>query len=298
MEDSALKQSLQKIKAALVATEKKQITGALLGELIRDFGNGLNVREVTGVVKGPGAVSKFVEEHLSDVLAQVGSQGSDRVYEIKGSPVRRDDSLNPGPQLWLTFVRPRAVEKILYSAITETVEVIPAEQAASTGRLVHNASSQELDQIRGKFSQLLVSENVTDAEAFNIQLPYADWSSALKKMGREQYKRWTEFRVEKISELFAARLANLGAGALVQEKLCTELLQSQSSAHLASMATRFQPTPLSATVHSPPMASRSETSLLNAIITAIKHLAESELRELKLPAGVLFDALTGNSGSK
>ena len=69
-----LEKSIQEIEAALRKTGKNEITGALLGELIRREARNLNLREVTGVYTGPGALRKFIDKHLSHCLTRKGSQ--------------------------------------------------------------------------------------------------------------------------------------------------------------------------------------------------------------------------------
>jgi len=67
--DFLQEEAIRRISTALMERPHNEITGALLGELCRKVAPELNIREVVGTHRGPGALSKFVQlqsEQYSD----------------------------------------------------------------------------------------------------------------------------------------------------------------------------------------------------------------------------------------
>lgn len=296
-----IEKSIHEIEAALRKTGKSEITGALLGELIRREVSDLNLREVTGVYTGPGALRKFIESHLGHCLTRKGSQGSDPVYEIhmSGGGVTAAESANSN--LWLAFVRTGATEQILIDSNSLTLEVIKSShQGVPDGKsLIESATEQELNSIRTKFVDELALNEPELADQLAVTLPYAIWSNELKKAGRQKVKAWSDFRIEKITELFAGRLAKLGFDDSIAKRLCHELRDSQNAAHAASLARRGL---LVNRKETAPTASADRVAIVNSIslrdtvVHAVKSMSDAELREIRLPVGAIFDALIGKVG--
>jgi len=295
-----LEKSIQEIEAALRNTGKSEITGALLGELIRREARDLNLREVTGVRTGPGALRKFIERHLSHCLTRKGSQGSDPVYEIQVSGGEAAAAEFSTPNLWLAFVRTGAVEQILIDSESLILEVKKSHQEVPDGwLLIENATEQELNNIRTTFVDELALNEPELADQLNVTLPYAIWSNELKKVGRQKVKAWSDFRIRKITEIFASRLAKLGFDDGIAKRLCQELRDSQNAAHAASLAHRnsfVSQKEAAPTVSADKAVIVNSISLRDTVVHAVKSMSDAELREIRLPVGAIFDALIGKVG--
>lgn len=294
-----LEKSIQKIEAALRNTGKSEITGALLGELIRREVRDLNLREVTGIHTGPGALRKFIEQHLTHCLTRKGNQGSDPVYEIQisgGDAAAEFANQN----LWLAFVRTGASEQIFIDSESHTFEVKKSHQEVPDGKLlIENATEQELNNIRTSFVDELALNESELADQLKVTLPYAIWSNELKKVGRHKVKAWSDFRIKKITELFASRLAKLGFEDGIAKKLCQELRDSQNAAHAASLAHRnsfVSQKEAAPTVSADKAVTVNSISLRDTVVHAVKSMSDAELREIRLPVGAIYDALIGKVG--
>lgn len=83
MDESGTDVLVRKLARDLFLYDKPTITGSQLGDLIGKKFPELNLRAVTQVIRGPGALSKFVETRLSDILQVTGKVGADLVFSIK-----------------------------------------------------------------------------------------------------------------------------------------------------------------------------------------------------------------------
>lgn len=299
MNDEFLEKSCKEIKTALLATGKTEITGAILGELIRDAAKGLDVRATVGIFTGPGAVSKFAETYLKDILERSGNQGSDKVYKIRTSGGATDGAGTSDSSLWHAFVKPKSAVKIFLSSTNQLrVGEEPSEISFDAKSVISPATSQELDDIRSQFSNELSNIDPTLAKQLEGIQSYGDWSNLLKRSGRERVKNWAQFRVEKITHLFVDRLSKLELAPEIVKDLSNELRRSQGAAHANSLAQR---TTLSAESGRGPIVAPSANSaqktvtFREAVIRVVSGMSDNELRELRVPAGAIFDALGGKN---
>ena len=75
MDHAPTKEDLSKITLAIQAYPQNAISGAKLGTLIRTAAPGLDFRQAVGVLVGPGAFTKFVDQFLSGVLNRSRNRG-------------------------------------------------------------------------------------------------------------------------------------------------------------------------------------------------------------------------------
>lgn len=291
MIEEVLNDAIEKITIALQKRPKNTITGALLGELIMDETPEINIREVMKIPAGPGALRKFIDLYLKNVLEFSHKQGSDVVYVISGlsSPKTRDAD----PALWQAFVRTSSSKILVLHGAVLQLEDVDFENNYH-GKVIPSATSNELNQIRIDFIKSLgeKANSLPDMAA-----PYADWSAALRKLGREYYRNWTEYRLRKIEDIFGKRLEVLEIEPKVRSELRSQIRCSQLSGKGSTNVKNNQPNlqKNSNVVLTDKDIDFDDVNFRLAIIEVVKRVSISELRALMLPAGQVADALIRQS---
>lgn len=296
---------LEPIKLALKEWGQPTITGANLGELIKKNAPDLDIRKAVGMPSGTGALRRFVSEHLRDVLHHTEhKQGSDPVYSIDlGEPEQPEsmpDDDDDTAKLWTTFARTYAPEIILLTRAGR-IKVIDARAPQDDGELqIQNATRDELDAIRAQFTETL-TQKLADSDAIipDARAPFDQWSLAVKKLGSGHYRDWAIHRVEKIIELFESRLRALNVEEARVTELAKHLRRAQTAARTKANTRvkaekRDEATSRDTASNSEVptnSAHASDDVFRAAVASAIASLPISELRELRLPAGVLWDII-------
>jgi uncharacterized protein YaiL (DUF2058 family) len=288
MIENTLSSAIEKITASLHSRKENIITGALLGELIPVVAPDLRVRDVMQIPTGPGALRKFIDLHLKHVLQPNGKQGSDFIYSIIGASASKNQNIDP--DLWRTFVRTNSSKTLVLRESTLQLEDVSAiAQLGGQLIIIPSARNDELNQIRIDFVSSLDEKA---AELPDMKAPYAEWSVALRKLGREYYREWTEYRLRKIEDLFGKRLDALGVESKTKSELCSLIRRSQLSAK-ESIGARKNSTDVPKQSREEPKIEivESDANFRLAVLDVIQKFSISELRELKLPAGALSDAI-------
>lgn len=294
MSNVKVEQSVLAIVEALKARDQKEITGAVLGELVRRVAPDLNLRTASEVHSGPGALTKFVDMHLSELLKKIRRQGPDWVYLISAGNQLDLETL---PTIWQEFVRPNSPNfLILHDANAQVKARVSVQRSVESNAIeIKSATSEELNKLRFDFTKTLNAKLAESSDqTLDAKLPYPDWSTQLKNIGAEHYRNWTEFRINGIVNLFDSRLSEKGIDSNHRAELCKELRSSQSASRFPLIS---KYSVQSETRHGRELMTHGShersMDLQSAVINAVKSLSESELRELRLPVGALFDALIG-----
>lgn len=290
MTQSELNSEIEKIATALQGLNKNTITGAIIGELIRKITPELDVRTVMNTSSKMGVLSQFIEHHLSHVLTRSHKQGSDWVYSIHA--ITSAGQVETDPDFWRTFVRPNSPRTLVIRdstlALDEPAELNPNHDEKL--KRVQSVTDSELEQIQTDFANTL-QENSESLPT--IQVSYADWTIALRKMGGDNYRNWTKFRLRRLEELFKERLNALEITPELNMELCKVIQRSQLAAKPEVLVTKKTQTSKNqvpnASIKSQTM--ELEANLRSAIIEVIQNLSISDLREIKLPSGAIFDAI-------
>ncbi|WP_353189448.1 hypothetical protein [Pandoraea pnomenusa] len=296
---------LELIKLGLKEWGHPTITGANLGDLIRENAPDVDVREVVGMPSGTGALRRFVTEHLDEVLHYSGNkQGSDPIYTInlgeseqpKSTSVDDDDAA----KLWTTFARTYAPKVILLTN-SGAIKVVDAPASQNDGeQQIKSATRDELDAIRAQFTETL-TQKLADSDVVipDAHAPFDLWSLAVKKLGLGHYRDWAIYRVDKIVGLFESRLRAFNVDEARVIVLARHLRSAQMAARTKAKTRVKAKTMDEATsseaasgsslpTNSPP---DSDGAFRTAVAHAIAALPISDLRELRLPAGVLWDII-------
>lgn len=83
MNNATVDEAVQELHGVLLGSTLDEITGSQLGDLIAQRFPSLNLRLVTGIPSGPGALSRFVDLRLAGLLQLCGKAGADIVYSIR-----------------------------------------------------------------------------------------------------------------------------------------------------------------------------------------------------------------------
>src|SRR5450830_1907720 len=289
MNDDALSKAIEKITTAIKGRGDNSISGALLGELIIAETPEINVREVVNIPTGSGALRKFIDIHLAHLLSPSHKHGSDMIYSIIESNSSKSEEIDP--DLWRTFVHINSSKVlVLRGSVLQTEDIKKLNLIDEESIKINSLTTDELNKIRIDFVTAL--GNVGDG-LLNMDASYADWSLALRKLGREHYRSWTEYRLRKIEELFSQRLTVQEIDPKIQQDLVKLIRRSQLSRKKINGLKKVD-------VKSPKVLVINEQvsaveiddlKFRSAILEVIEKLSMSELRTLKLPAGEFADAL-------
>ncbi|WP_157220387.1 hypothetical protein [Flavisphingomonas formosensis] len=295
MEDVGLNAAVSNITAALLGYPAPTITGGQLFKLMREVAPGLNYRDIVKIPKGPGAQTAFIEMYLLGVLERIGNQGGDILYKILG---HAEDVYRPrSPELWNAFVTPSASTHIVLKALPDGLVCRRAPAEAEIGeREIAKASSAELDQLRVAFAESLPPEEAARlAGLAPPEMPFADWTSTLRQHAPTTLRKWGAFRREHLARLFAERINALDVDEALKCKAIEQIQIAERNAY-----ERPQRTPPAKAAVAAPGASigatyRSDHDVI-AQARSLAHLAVDgmdyeQLRSLRLPLGVILDAL-------
>ncbi|MBN3844606.1 hypothetical protein [Burkholderia sp. Ac-20349] len=303
MTDVGFARDLENIRDSLNKSDQQTITGAKLWDLIKKNAPDVNIRQVVGIPSGPGALSRFVDQHLGDVLSRGGKSGSDPIYTIgKNEKTPHEPTLSDvdSARLWTTFVRSHSSATIVLTDTAPFIEVVDTPSLDQRSREINSATREELDAIRAQYTQNLSDKLSAPGVLIpNARAPFSEWSQAVKRLGAEHYRNWAIFRVEKIIDLFVARLSARQVEQRRSDELARLLRRAQSAAR-AETISHIKPTEKesNSSRHASPALniratseSSSEEEFRSAVADVIASLPISDLRELRLPAGVFWDII-------
>lgn len=295
MIDSQISTAVEVIAASLKVKPEDTITGANLGEHIKKVVPSLNLRQVMSIPVGPGALTKFVDRYLGSVLTKVGNSGSDLVYSIAKNAGTGHQA---GSNLWSTFARPSAELKIALDISNglDRAEISVGERLLPNQVSIQSATHSELDNIRTDFTKIV---NGSNAQAhLDAEIPYAEWSKKVKAFGAGRYREWVNYRITQIVELFHKRLADLNVP-LERSKILEDQLKRSQNALRRNVASHEEGRLERGESPAPRVdAGEHAEGLRSVVMRAVAQLDDSELRQLKLPVGTVFDALMASFKSR
>ena len=292
MDNNKLKESIKDIVATLAKHSNETVTGAYLGSsLIPEAAPELNIREVVKKPSGPGALSQFITLYLSDSLIPNGRSGSDIRYKVitDGScKSKKPECTNSA--LWKTFASPSGDFQLVLDIETNTLKVIQGELSNESGEYyrIDRVSKEELDEIRDLFLDELdelggVKREL--AETLRKIKDYPEWARVIRENSNKYFLRWSKFRRESIKELFRTRLSDFVSDSVIVDKLVIELEKSQKK--LNSLKTEKGKSSISSLD-----ASKFNEKRFRSVLSGlIKELPLDDLSEIKLPYGIVYDAV-------
>lgn len=291
MGDFDLNAAVSDIISALSGYPAPTITGGQLFKLMREVAPALNYRDIVKIPKGPGAQSAFIEMYLLGAVEKIGNQGGDILYKILGHS--EDIYSARSPELWNSFVTPSAPMHIVLKALPDGLICRRGPANAETGeREIAKASSAELDQLRVAFVESLPPEEAARlAGLAPPEMPFADWTSTLRQHAPTTLRKWGIFRREHLARLFADRINALDVDEALKGKALEQIKAAERIAY--ERPQRMAPAKAATTAFG--AAHRADHDTI-AQARSLAHLAVDnmdyeELRALRLPLGVVLDAL-------
>ena len=285
------------LKASLESRDDKQITGAMFGEMVRKTTPELDIQTLGLPTKA--TFSRFIEKYFEGVLFRSHAKGKDWVYTIGAQASETDDE--PEYALWRTFVRPQSKSKVGLITASKTLILLDAEACPTGVTVISSVTQEELSRILKAFAR--EEEARLGGAIPDIAQPYASWTASLRERDRVAYRRWIEFRIDGLLQLFNQRLEAADVDEDDRKRLAAFMNRSRSARLLSKTSSKASSTavrkeaegrnaiggleePLSASY-----AASKDADLRDLVIRAVMNLSISELRELRLPVGAVADAL-------
>lgn len=307
MNESPSAAELQSIADALAKYPNATITGAALGMLVRDAAPTLNLRAAVNLPVGTGALARFVDGFLPQLLSKVGQTaqdgtGGDNVYQLIRPTARlpSSDEADEGEQsqdFWNAFVRPSDPRR-LYASKHDGTYQLACNVIGDTEGAIHvgKVTPEEFKQLSEDFIAILdaTPETAEIASQLRNSQSYSQFVEILKVAGSAFFVRWSEHRRERVRRLFLERLAVGGLPLDEQQRLLTILDQSQESARhelkatSLARATATQPRSFAEPTSNDDELTPQSRDLLLAVIN---RMSTQEIRSLSLPFGHVMDAL-------
>ena len=298
---------LSAARTALLGAAGTQKTGAQLRALIDAACPEFDVRGLAGVPVGPGALTKVLKEHFSDIVQPIGRKGGDTLFLIglSGRTSTSGDAVK-SISLWAAFASPGLGQELMFDRRTHHLTVRAPEASFSADHVrIPSLSRHEFKKIAEDF--LATTETDTQKEFQSLlgsgDFYYHTWISALKARGTTIYHRWGLFRVQAIIELFRNRLASAGVSSEQAEEAAQTLIADQAAAYKErTRVIRSGLEPWERTVSQrenprppvPEIVTESAPDLKDAravAVAALNHMSISEIRHITLPLGAIIDAV-------
>ena len=276
-------------------TETRRIANAIL-EIVRKQSNG----EILGAHLGselrtaggdpsaplifPGSLNlrQFIGGHVTE-LCEIRQQGMDVVYALGHEAGQKQAPEPPilDRRAWKTFVSPNGPFRLFINPQTKTflvrsakdeVESEPWVQLSPCSAEVHKKIAEEFAEKRDPEERAAI-DDILQREVWWKDL--IDWAAS-KGLSRE----WRLFRREHLFQKLKESLERLGVSIQILTPTKTEAQRSDPDVGTRSTAATA-PTP--------------DEVLRSLALSIVQRLSHSDLRELKLPLGEVFDELTNRN---
>jgi hypothetical protein len=296
MTNQDLSTRLNGIEAAIRNRPDSAITGGQLYDLMTAVAPNLDFREIVGIRKGPGALTAFVENHLGGVLTKAGNQGGDVLYQVDDrridEPVDHDSV-----QLWKNFVSPQSPRYIVFEPDRPRLASRLSPASAERGEKdIAKASYSEHDNVRKDFMNSLSEGDRNEINRIaGEDCRFQDWMIAIKEYSFDIVKRWGVWRKDNIFELFCSRIKELNLEEEVNNKIVSQIRNSQKAAYSRAISPRVKDVDVSRSTMSELRGTiQGQKFLLDPrelAQLAIEFMAIDDVRSLRIPLGAILDAM-------
>jgi hypothetical protein len=308
------KDTLTRMRGEILNTfsDGEVVLGSKLGNELRPFIRPLKFPDV-------GGLRQFVSDHLPDVLNWIGRNKAgiegDDVYKVvkQASLGWRDISELSPERLWSTYSNPSVVARF---ALPESRDSLlhcaePDVPLPHGAQEIRKLTEEDYRTVAKEFIRTIPLPLQPDAlqiastPSFN-----SPWVGFLRnKCGYDTLRRWETTRVNWVFERFRDTLTEAGCTPEVCEEFVTLLTNARSAFAQLTVSKRAYPDIAQMQRHpvrTPQFAARSNPTnpltdrpsdgenpedVRKLIHQAIDHMALAELRELRLPVGILLDLL-------
>jgi hypothetical protein len=283
-----LQQAIALLKEELETHRGNYITGSKVGEILI---NHCQFR-LKNLEHPKLTLSKLISTYLSGVLSADAKKGGDTLYFVGegGEPL----TVDPDYRYWLAFAKPDEPSQFGISATDKQPVLVTSDGALPAVRIVPKAVLDDLEVIKQSF----ITSHLTPGEVAlpERSIPYLQWVAEVRELPGQQMHAWSRYRIEQLKELFALRLTKMDIEPGDQARLINFLSESQCSKPRALPASENN---ISRHHAVSKLGQRNDQNsdqvFRDAVVEVISQLSMADLRELKLPAGLLMDALQNRS---
>lgn len=282
------------LSAELIRRDIDLILGARLVPLINQcLPDGWSYRDFFAQAAPPN-LRNFAERWLEGIVALTArKQGADSFYEVVGVRPTSEEVNIGGGELWRTFVAVNPARKIVYSPASASFSLVAlADDVAVPSEVIASLTMAEHRSMCFGFADRLKQDGTT-APALDQVLEsysansYPAWLRVLRRNSPPLDKAWGAFRHNQVARIFGQRLSALGVEDSRLEAFKQKLLQDQVAAQARSTAAP----PVLAVEQALEEGRLTEKHAREMLCAAIDRCSYEELREIRVPFGLLIDIL-------
>lgn len=239
---------------------------------------------------GARNLREFIGSHVPDV-SEVGRSGMDVVYGTATTPSQGQPcapTQATAVDFWRVWVSPNSPLSLAVDRLAGSVQAVPRRASvAPTQCLIEPPSAAEH---RGMARQFLdrVPEPLREQLSPVVELTSPTWWQTwlARLRGTQQLAEWMEFRHDRLERSLGSRLKELG----IDDDVAARAIGSVLASRAASPA-RNERRPAYDVLRE----DYSGQSLRRLVALAVSQMSSAELRELRLPLGVVLDVLASKS---
>lgn len=260
---------------------QRRLPGALLGnKLQRHFGR--SPREI-----GVGKLVDFVESHLANevdiqrdgllVTYSLRDEAAPSAFTHTSTPTSSASSHDP-PDLWRIWRSPRSGYRLAVRHDDGSVRALDRDASPTEGEtMLTPPSSDGHIAIAERFVEQQVPEPHRGAFRSRIKRDdpkwWLGWDELFRDLGLAPLRAaWMRTRSEELVALLREAVSTLGVPEAVQQAVVSNIKTTRAK----PSDTKTEPRP--------------RTDLRAALLVTIQRLSEEELRQVWVPAGLLYDA--------
>lgn len=232
---------------------------------------------------------EFVTTYVTDVVI-AGRSGMDVIYALASAPpIALTTSQTPVEvDFWRVWASPNSPHALAIERASGAVRVVPRRSHVSADHvLVEPLSADSHREVANAFLP-----NVSPALRAKLQAVIDGgsdswWQAWLRELrGSASSSTWSAFRRQQLEDRLMTRLRDSG----FEQASIDEALSLIRERHAAATAPSRRALISEASFHD------GSPTLRRIVIEAVQHMSDSELRELRIPFGIVFDVLTTSKG--
>jgi len=234
------------------------------------------------------SLREFIATHVTDVVV-TGRSGMDVVYGLGGAASTVPLATAPLPaevDFWRVWVSPNSPHALAVDRTGTEIRAISRREPVSSGQLrvdpVGVDAHREVAKAFLSNVPLPLQERLRAVLISSSETWWRDWLREIRGTGK--LVEWNAFRRRQLEDLLAARLRDAGLTEVAAERVL-ELVRERH----ASAGPHPRRAPLG--LYAP-----DDVAAIRRVVTeAAQHMSVSELRELRLPLGLVLDALAASA---
>ncbi|MGA7123423.1 MAG: hypothetical protein WBY94_25190 [Polyangiaceae bacterium] len=271
-------------------------------KIVEDSGQILGSRLSTELkVRVPGwdpadfglrSLREFVTTHVEDVVV-AGRSGMDVLYALKRSVLESPTpSTAPPPEVdfWRVWVSPNSPHALAVDRIGAALSAVPRGSAVPSSQVLVEPPGVDAHRDVAKAFLPRVPEPLRAKLRAVLDSPSEAWWQAwLRELrGTEYLSTWNTLRRQQFEDRLAARLTE----ASLDQTSIEGVLKFVRERHAAALPRSRRSIAVEVSLRD-----GEDAAIRRLVIEAVHRMSASELRELRLPLGIVLDAL-GSSKSR